>query len=77
MCLQEEEEALRAEEEAKRKEEEKQRRKEERLKNRAELKRQGLLLTGKAKQEALRLEAMREQILKNAGADLSDLGERS
>lgn len=54
-----------AEEEAKRKEEEKQRRKEEKAKNRAELKRQGLLLTGKEKQEAERLAQMREQFLKN------------
>lgn len=35
---------------------------------RAEAKRQGLLLTGKAKKEADRLAAVREAMLKNAGA---------
>lgn len=50
--------------------EEKQRRKEEKAKQRAELKRQGLLKTGREKQEAERLAAMREQILKNADIDL-------
>ena len=54
------------EEEAKRAEEEAAARKEAKRERRAELKRQGLLLTGKAKQEAQRLAAMREQILKNA-----------
>lgn len=63
---QEAEEARRLEEEAKRAEEEAARRKEAKRERRAELKRQGLLLTGKAKQEAQRLAAMREQILKNA-----------
>ncbi|KAK9832093.1 hypothetical protein WJX81_005641 [Elliptochloris bilobata] len=62
----EEEEARRAEEEARCAEEEAARRKEAKRERRAELKRQGLLLTGKAKQEAQRLAAMREQILKNA-----------
>ena len=37
---------------------------------RAELKRQGLLLTGKAKQEAQRLAAVRESMLRNAGTNL-------
>lgn len=54
------------EEEAQRADEEAARRKEAKRERRAELKRQGLLLTGKAKQEAQRLAAMREQILKNA-----------
>ena len=63
---QEAEEARHLEEEAQRAEEEAARRKEAKRERRAELKRQGLLLTGKAKQEAQRLAAMREQILKNA-----------
>lgn len=33
------------------------------------MKRQGLILTGKAKKEAERLAAMREQILKNTAAE--------
>lgn len=63
--MQEEEAALRAEEEAKRREEEKKRRKEDKAKERAELKRKGLLLTGKEKAEAERLAAIREQLLKD------------
>ena len=65
MILQEEEDARLAEEEAVRKEEERKRRKEEKSKQRAELKRQGLLKTGREKQEAERLAAMREQFLRN------------
>ena len=53
------------EEEAARKEEDRKRRKEEKTKQRAELKRQGLLKTGREKQEAERLAAMREQFLRN------------
>jgi hypothetical protein len=63
--LQEEEAAVKAEEEAKRKEEDKKRKKEEKAKERAELKRKGLLLSGKEKVEAERLAAIREQLLKD------------
>ena len=38
---------------------------------RAEMKKQGLLLTGKAKKEADRLAAVRETLLKNAGSGLA------
>ena len=64
-CPQEEEAALKAEDEAKRKEEERKRKKEEKAKERAELKRKGLLLTGKEKAEAERLAAIREQLLRD------------
>ena len=66
---QEEEAARLAAEEEARKAEEAERRKADRLARRAEAKRQGLILTGKAKREAERLAAMREQILKNAAVD--------
>ncbi|KAK9798489.1 hypothetical protein WJX73_000508 [Symbiochloris irregularis] len=66
----EEEEARRLEEEEKRKVEEAERRKVERKERRAEMKRQGLILTGKAKKEAERLAAFREQLLANQGGDL-------
>ena len=66
--VQEEEAARLAEEEEARRAEDAERRKAERLARRAEAKRQGLILTGKAKREAERLAAMREQILKNAAA---------
>ena len=57
---QEEEERKAAEAEA---------RKQRQRERRADLKKQGLLLTGKAKREAERLAAMREQLLRNAGLD--------
>lgn len=59
-----EEEALRqAEEEERRRLEETEQRKAERKERRAEMKRQGLILTGKAKKEAERLAAFREQLM--------------
>jgi 5'-3' exonuclease len=64
--LQEEETARLAAEEEARKKEEAERRKAEKLARRTEMKRQGLLLTGKAKREAERLAAIREQLLKSA-----------
>jgi hypothetical protein len=66
---QEEEEVRRQEEEERRKAEEAERRKQERAERRAQLKREGKLLTGKAKKEAERLAAMREQLLKKAGLE--------
>lgn len=74
---QEEEAARRQEEEEARKLEEAERRKQERKDRRAEMKRQGLILTGKAKKEAERLAAFREQLLAsqqngpNGGEDLA------
>jgi len=62
---QEEEAAVKAETDAKRKEEDKKRKKEEKAKERAELKRKGLLLSGKEKAEQERLAAIREQLLKD------------
>ena len=67
--VQEEEEARRQEEEKRKKKEDTERRKAERLERRAQLKREGKLLTGKAKKEAERLAAVREQFLKQAGVD--------
>ncbi len=67
--MQEEEAARLAEEEDARKKEEAERRKVEKAARRAELKKAGLLLTGKAKKEAERLAAMREQLLKSAGLE--------
>ena len=68
--VQEEEAARRAEEEEARLAAEKEQRKAERAVRRAEAKRQGLLLTGKAKKEAERLAALREQLLRNSGVDV-------
>ena len=68
MLVQEEEAARLAAEEEARRAEDAERRKAERLARRAEAKRAGLILTGRAKREADRLAAMREQILKNAAA---------
>ncbi|KAK9830542.1 hypothetical protein WJX72_012372 [[Myrmecia] bisecta] len=65
----EEEEACRAAEEEARKAEDAERRKAERKERRAQLKKDGLLLTGRAKKEADRLAAMREQFMKNAGLE--------
>lgn len=73
--LQQEEEERRQEEEERKKKEDTERRKVERLERRAQLKREGKLLTGKAKKEAERLAAVREQILKQAGLDAPN-GER-
>ena len=67
--LQEEEEERRREEEDRQKQEDTERRKAERLERRAQLKREGKLLTGKAKKEAERLAAVREQFLKQAGIE--------
>ena len=64
--VQEEEEVRLREEEDARKLEEAERRKSERKERRAEMKRQGLILTGKAKKEAERLAAFREQLLAQA-----------
>lgn len=59
----------RLEEEERKKKEDTERRKAERLERRAQLKREGKLLTGKAKKEAERLAAVREQFLKQAGME--------
>lgn len=67
--MQEEEEERQREEEERLKKEGSERRKAERLERRAQLKREGKLLTGKAKKEAERLAAVREQFLKQAGLD--------
>lgn len=67
--LQEEQEEKRREEEERKKKEDTERRKVERLERRAQLKREGKLLTGKAKKEAERLAAVREQFLKQAGLE--------
>jgi translation initiation factor 5B len=64
----EEEERLRLEEEE-RKKEEAERRKAEKAAKREQLRREGKLLTGKAKAEAERLARMREQFLRQAGID--------
>eukprot|EP00897_Mesotaenium_endlicherianum_P009893 jgi/Mesen1/8932/ME000548S08440 len=64
----EEEEERRLEELERAKEEAKRRRKEKEKEKLAELKRQGKLLTGKQKEEARRLKAMREQLLAGGGA---------
>ena len=66
---QEEEEERQREEEERQKKESSEKRKAERLERRAQLKREGKLLTGKAKKEAERLAAVREQFLKQAGMD--------
>ena len=68
MPQEEEEERIREEEERQKKEDT-ERRKAERLERRAQLKREGKLLTGKAKKEAERLAAVREQFLKQAGIE--------
>ncbi|KAL3150312.1 hypothetical protein ABBQ32_000160 [Trebouxia sp. C0010 RCD-2024] len=67
--IREEEEERQREEEERLKKEGSERRKAERLERRAQLKREGKLLTGKAKKEAERLAAVREQFLKQAGID--------
>lgn len=67
--VQEEEEEQQREEEERHKKEGSEKRKAERLERRAQLKREGKLLTGKAKKEAERLAAVREQFLKQAGMD--------
>ena len=74
MChsgLQEEAAALAAEEAEKMKAEEAEKRRQERLERRADLKKKGLLLTGKQKAEAQRLAVVREQLLAQAGLDPS------
>jgi dsDNA-specific endonuclease/ATPase MutS2 len=48
-------------------------RKEARAAHRAQLKKEGKLLTGKAKKEAERLAAMREQLLANTDIQLGDI----
>ena len=68
--VQEEEAARIAEEEEARLAVEKEQRKADRAARRAEAKRQGLLLTGKAKKEAERLAAIREQLLRDSGVDV-------
>ncbi len=68
--VQEEEAARIAEEEEARMAVEKEQRKADRAARRAEAKRQGLLLTGKAKKEAERLAAIREQLLRDSGVDV-------
>ena len=55
---------------------EKEQRKADRAARRAEAKRQGLLLTGKAKKEAERLAAIREQLLRDSGVDVSGASPR-
>ena len=67
--VQEEEEERQREEQERQKKEDSERRKAERLERRAQLKREGKLLTGKAKKEAERLAAVREQFLKQSGMD--------
>ncbi len=68
-CAQEEEEERQREEDERQKKEDTERRKAERLERRAQLKREGKLLTGKAKKEAERLAAVREQFLKQSGME--------
>ncbi len=68
-CEQEEEEERQREEDERQKKEATERRKAERLERRAQLKREGKLLTGKAKKEAERLAAIREQFLKQSGME--------
>lgn len=72
--LQEEEAERKAAEEEARKQAEAERRKVERAERRAQLKKEGKLLTGKAKKEAERLAAVREQFLKQAGLDGGSTG---
>ena len=67
--VQEEEEERQREEDERQKKEDTERRKAERLERRAQLKREGKLLTGKAKKEAERLAAVREQFLKQSGME--------
>lgn len=67
--LREEEEERRREEEEARKKEEAERRKAEKAARRDQLKREGKLLTGKAKAEAERMARAREQLLRQAGVD--------
>lgn len=71
--MQEEEAARAAEEAEKMKAEEAEKRRQERLERRAEMKKKGLLLTGKQKAEAQRLAAVREQLLAQAGLDPSGM----
>ena len=70
-CVQEEEAARKAEEEEAQLAAEREQRKADRAARRAEAKRQGLLLTGKAKKEAERLAALREQLLAKAGVEIA------
>ncbi|DBA78850.1 TPA: hypothetical protein ACH3X1_008737 [Trebouxia sp. C0004] len=67
--IREEEEERQREEDERQKKEDTERRKAERLERRAQLKREGKLLTGKAKKEAERLAAVREQFLKQSGME--------
>lgn len=69
--MQEEEAARKAEEEEGQLAAEREQRKADRAARRAEAKRQGLLLTGKAKKEAERLAALREQLLAKAGVEIA------
>ena len=69
--MQEEGAARKAAEEEERLAAEREQRKAERAARRAEAKRQGLLLTGKAKKEAERLAMLREQLLRNSGVDVA------
>ena len=69
--VQEEEAARKAEEEEGQLAAEREQRKADRAARRAEAKRQGLLLTGKAKKEAERLAALREQLLAKAGVEIA------
>lgn len=71
--MQEEETARAAEEAEKTKAEEAEKRRQERLERRADMKKKGLLLTGKQKAEAQRLAAVREQLLAQAGLDPSGM----
>jgi hypothetical protein len=70
-CVQEDEAARKAAEEEERLAAEREQRKAERAARRADAKRQGLLLTGKAKKEAERLTMLREQLLRNSGVALA------
>ena len=67
--IREEEEERRRIEEEERKKVDAERRKAEKAARREQLKREGKLLTGKAKAEAERLARAREQLLKQAGID--------
>jgi translation initiation factor 5B len=68
----EEEERLREEEET-RKKEEAEKRKADKAARREQLKKEGKLLTGKAKAEAERLARVREQLLRQAGIDPTEI----
>ena len=68
---QEEESARKAAEEEARLAAGMEQRKADRAARRAEARRQGLLLTGKAKRDAERLAVQREQLLRNSGVDIS------